>query len=139
MAANDFIYASMPSELDMPIKNTDVVAFAAGDVVKVDTANPVSGTQGVIGALRGTAAAVNSLGVCMEAIPIGQQGRIRPLGPVVPVTASAAIAAGVLLAPAASGQVAAQGAAGAQIGLSLTAAAAANDKLLMMMIGAKNA
>jgi hypothetical protein len=139
MAANDFVYASLPSEQDIPAKNTDVVALAAGDVVKLDTTNVVSGTQASIGVLQGTAAAVSLVGIAMEAIPVGKTGRIRPLGPVVQVVASAAIAAGVHVAAAASGRVATQSAGQTQLGLSLTAAGAGADKLLVMLTGAKNA
>lgn len=139
MAANDFIYASMPSELDIAAKNTDAVAIAAGDVVKLDTTNVVSGTQGHIGVLQGTVAAVNLVGIAMEAMAVGKIGRVRPLGPVVQAVASAAIAAGIHVAAAASGKVAAQTAGQTQLGLSLTAAASNNDKILLMLCGAKNA
>lgn len=139
MAANDFLYASLPSEQDIPCKNTDATAIAAGDVVKSDATNVVSGTQPIIGVLQGTAAAVNLVGVAMEAIAIGKVGRVRPLGPVVQVVASAAITAGVHVAAAAAGKVAAQTAGQTQIGLSLTAAGANLDKVLVMLTGAKNA
>lgn len=139
MAANDFLYSSLPSEQDIACKNTDVVAIAAGDVVKSDATNVVSGTQPVIGVLQGTVAAVNLVGVALEAIAVGKTGRVRPLGPVVQVVASAAITAGVHVAAAASGKVAAQTAGQTQLGLSLTAAAANLDKVLVMLTGAKNA
>lgn len=139
MAANDFQYGSVPLPGDIACKNTDVVAIKSGDQVKLDTVNVLSGTQGAFGVLQGTGAATPMIGVAMEAIPVGRTGRIRPLGAIVPVVASAAIAAGVEVTGAANGQVAAAGAAARQLGISLTAAAAINDTLLILLCGAKNA
>jgi hypothetical protein len=139
MAANDFFYASLPSEQDIACKNTDVTAIAAGDVVKSDATNVVSGTQPTVGVLQGTVAAVNLVGVAMEAIAVGKTGRVRPLGPVVQCVASAAITAGTHVAAAASGKVATQTAGQTQLGLALTAAGANADKVLVMLFGAKNA
>ena len=138
MAATDFLYASNRIEQELAVKNTDSTDFAFGDVVKLDTSNVVSGTQAVVGALQGTAAA-QPLGVCLEAIPQGKVGRIAPLGPIVRTTASGAISAGAILAAAASGKVAAQTSGQAQLGMAITAAASNNDPLLAMLFGAKNA
>lgn len=137
MAANDFVYASVPLASDLAVKNTDVVDIKAGNLVKIDAANPVSGTQPIPGVLVGTAGAYCPA-VAIENIPVGKNGRVRPLG-VAPVVASGVIAAGAVISPAANGQVAAQAAAGIQIGIALTAAAALNDTILALIQPAKNA
>lgn len=138
MAANDFVYASTPLASDLTVKNTEASAdIAAGNVVKLDTTNVVSGSQRHIGALLGTAAAY-PLGVAMENIPNGKTGRVRPIG-VAQVVASGAITAGAVVAAGASAKVAAQSAGQAQLGVALTATAADGDKLLVAISIAKNA
>lgn len=139
MAANDFQYAQTPSPFDVPVKNTDSTDFAAGNVIKLDTTNVVSGTQPVIGGLQGTAAGVTNFGVAMEAIPQGKTGRVRALGPVVQCIASGSISAGAIVAASTAGKVAAQSAGQAQLGLALTATASDGDACLVMLFGAKNA
>lgn len=140
MAANDFLYASLPSEQDIPCKNTEAsTALAAGDVVKLDTGHLISGTQGHIGVLQGTAAAVGVIGVAMEAIPAGKIGRVRPLGPVVQCVTSAAVTCGTHVAASTVGKVATQTAGQTQVGLALTTTTADLDRVLVMLTGAKNA
>ena len=107
MAANDFLYAQTASPFDLACKNTDSTDLAAGNVVKLDTTNVVSGTQPTIGALQGTAASIAAFGVCIDAIPQGKTGRVRALGPVVQCVASGAITAGVAVAASTAGKVAA--------------------------------
>lgn len=139
MAANDFIQATIPMPGDIACKNTEASTdLAAGDVVKLDTSNVVSGTQGTFGVLQGTAAA-QPIGVAIEAITHGKIGRVRPLGAVVWCVASASTAAGLILAASSSGKVAAQTSGQTQLGLSLTAAAADGDRILVMLFGGKNA
>lgn len=138
MAANDFVYASVPLPGDLGCKNTDIIQINAGDVVKLDAANPISAAQPISGVLQGTGAATPIYGVAMENIPVGKTGRIRPHG-IAQCVASAAIAVGVEVTSAAAGQVATAGAAARQLGIALTAAAAINDKILVDIRVAKNA
>lgn len=139
MAANDFIYATTPLASDLVVKNTEASAdIAAGNVVKLDATNVVSGTQGHIGALLGTVAATSCLGIAVENIPNGKTGRVRPLG-IAQAVASAAISAGAIVAAAASAKVATQTSAQAQLGYALTAAANDGDKILILVSLARNA
>lgn len=140
MAANDFLYASLPSEQDLPVKNTHAtIAIASGDVVILDVSHLISATQGHIGVVQGTSASVAVFGVAMEAIAVGKIGRARPLGPVVQCVASAAITTGTHVMASTVGKVATQTTAAAQIGLALTTTSADLDKVLVMLMGAKNA
>ena len=137
MAANDFIYASTPLPGDIAVKNTDSVDFAAGNIVKLDATNVVSGTQATYGALRATTDDY-PLGVVMETIAQGKTGRVRPHG-VAQVVASAAITAGAVVQASTVGKVVTAAAAKPQVGQALTAAGADGDKLLVAIAIAKNA
>jgi hypothetical protein len=139
MAANDFSYASIPLATDVAVKNTEASAdIPAGSVVKLDATKPISGTQGVPGVLLTTASTEYPLGVAMETIKNGKQGLVRPIG-VAQVVANAAVAVGAVVMPGASGKVATQTAAKPQVGIALTATAADNDKLLVLIQPAFNA
>lgn len=138
MAANDFVYASVPLPTDIGCKNTDVTQINSGDVVKLDAANPISAASPISGVLQGTGAATPIYGVAMENIPVGKSGRIRTAG-IAQVVASAAISVGAEVTSAASGQVATAGAAARQLGYALTAAGAGADKILVHIHIAKNA
>jgi hypothetical protein len=139
MAANDFIYASVPLASDLEFTNTETsTAIVAGNVVKIDATNVVSGTQPTFGGLQGTAAATGLLGIAMEAIPVGKTGRVRPFG-VAQAVASGAITAGAVVAAGSTGKVAAQTSGQAQLGYALTTVTTDGDKILILVSLARNA
>jgi hypothetical protein len=120
---------------DVVMKNTDTVDFAAGNVVKLDTTNVESATQAP-GALLSTDTVC--IGICVDAIPQGKNGRVRMIGAAVAV-ASGAIAAGALVDSASSGQVATHGSGTRQLGVALNKATGAGDFCLVMVVPAANA
>lgn len=122
---------------DIPFKNTDVSAMSAGQAVKVDPTNVMSGTQAVAGALI-AAAGDKAVGYVIEAIPVNGIGRVRVYG-VAPATASGAITAGVAVAPDASGKTKTCPAATAQSGYALTSAATNGDTILVLVDRGNNA
>jgi len=139
MAANDYKYATTPIGTDIPCKNTEAsTALAAGNVVKLDATNVLSGTQANIGVLQGAATTDYPVGVAMEAAAAGKQLRVRCEG-IAQVVAGAAITAGALVMPTTAGKVITQTAAKPQLGQALTAAAADGDRILVLLSRALNA
>lgn len=137
MAANDFLYARIPQPSDLSCKNASGSDIAAGNVVTLDPANPVSATQSEPGIKQGTTDDF-AFGIAIEAIANGKSGRVAR-GSIAQAVASAAITAGAVVQADASGKVKTQGAGKAQVGQALTAAAADGDKILVALAVAKNA
>lgn len=137
MSANDFDWASTPLPTDLPGRNYGLNDIPAFSVVKLDTGNVLSGTNELVGlALAGTGD--YPLGVTVEDIPAGKQGRYRTQG-IIPVTADKAINAGDVVRAGFSGDVTSRSAGNNQIGQALTAAAALGDTILLALsIGANN-
>lgn len=132
MAQNDFVWASVPLPTDMPVKNygqTDIPAFS---VVKLDTANLASGPNESIGvAICGTAD--RPLGVTVDDMPAGKQGRLRTVG-WIPVLADGALNAQTLCRAGFNGMVTSELAGtSASIGQALQTAAAFGDTILIQI------
>jgi len=138
MAAT-FIYARVPLQSDLAVKNTDVTAITQGQAVKIDASNLLSATQGHPGVVICTTDDVVD-GVALEAIPVGGFGRIACAG-VVRCTASAAITGGAQVQASTTGKVKTLVAAKPQVGKALEAAAADGDYVHVLLngLGAKNA
>jgi hypothetical protein len=141
MAANDFVLGYLPNLTGLlPVKNTDGANdLNPGDVCKLDASNPMGPTNQFICVVRANAATDDCVFVVRDSIPKTKQGIVFAPGPVVRVVASAAITAGVPIAAAASGQVAAQSAGQRQLGYAITPATNANDQILALLAYAKNA
>jgi predicted RecA/RadA family phage recombinase len=139
MSANDFQYARVPKPSDQAVINTSASIITAKSVVKLDTANPMSGTQTNIGVtLAGSAD--YPLGVAVEDIPVGKAGRMSPGGSGwEPVVAASAITIGTVVAAAAAGQVRTQTSGQPQLGFALGTAAAQGDVIMVKVDIAKNA
>lgn len=136
MSANDFDWASTPLPSDLPGRNYGSGDIPEFSVVKLDTGNVLSGTNESVGiALAGTGDL--PLGVTIEDIPAGKQGRYRNQG-IVPVTADTAISAGAVVRAGFSGDVTTRSTGNNQLGQALTASAALGDKLLVQLAIAAN-
>ena len=141
MAATDYQVSRFPLGIaEMPVKNTSGTAFALGSqgqgpLVKLDTANLMSGTQAAVGVVLTAAVTDIPLGVVIEDIPAGGYGRVQLLGCAWCI-AQAAITAGVLVGPGGttSGDVIAYTAGDPYIGQALTAAATAGDPILVHLM-----
>lgn len=120
------------------VNTSTTVNIASGDVVKIDTSNPMSATQSGIGVIQTTASGDTAYGVAIEAIPIGAQGRVQRAF-LAPVVASAAIAVGAFVDATAAGQVVTHVATHAHVGQAVTAAGAAGDPLMIEVSIAPNA
>lgn len=137
MAVTDFQWASIPCPYDLAVKNTEAsTTIAAGNVVKLDTSNLLSGTQGNFGVLQGTADAI-PFGVAMESIAAGKSGRARPMGPVVQATASGAITAGTSVQADSAGKVKTAVTDKAALGVALTTTTTDGDPILVMLQAAE--
>ena len=141
MAANDFVLAYNPNLTGVQgVKNTDGTNdLVAGDLCKLDTANPLSATNPFLCVVRANATTDAPIFVCLDNIPKTKQGRVAIPGPIIKVVAGAAITAGVEVMATTSGQVIAQTAGLRQVGYALTPAAALGDQILMLQASAKNA
>jgi len=142
MAATDFIYSRFNGAggFDRSVKNTTGSAMVPGQTVKLDTANPVSGTQGAPGVVLTAAVADFPYGVVVENIPAGGYGRVQLEGEAICI-AQAAIAVGAIVGAGAgvAGDVIAYTAANPSLGQAMTAAANAADPVLVRMSISKNA
>lgn len=140
MALSDFKYARQPAwgAGDLPVTNTDTGAIAAGDIVTLDTSHLMSTTSPTVG-VKQAAADAQPLGVAIDAIPAGAQGRIATLG-VIKVVASGAITAGAIVQADNSGKVKTTAGAKPQVGVALWTTTTDGDPLLVwLQLGAKNA
>lgn len=133
MSATDFAYPRQPfAGSERAVKNTSGAAMVPGNLVKLDTANPMSATQGAPGAVLTNAIADYPYGVVIENIPVGGFGRVQRGGECMALAAGA-IAVGQLV----GGTVAAPGAAtpytagNPSLGQALTPAANLNDPFVV--------
>jgi Uncharacterized conserved protein (DUF2190) len=140
MAATDFVWGRTPIQgADVPYLNTSGAAIAAGTALKLDTGNPISATQPQIGMIPTTAITDFVDGFAVENVPIGGQGRVQIEGIAVGI-ASAAIAIGAVVgASATAGKVVAYTATDPSIGKAWSAAANANDPVLIRIAPSRNA
>lgn len=141
MAANDVVLARIPIQNgEIAIKNTDVSAMVPGNSVTLDTANLLSSTQPALGAKLSVGNDI-VLGVVLENIAVGGYGRVAcTFAVIVPAIANAAIAAGASVGGDAAGKIKTAAAANPSFGQALTAAAGANDQVLVGIGGpSKNA
>lgn len=141
MAANDFVNGRMPLSAggDLPYKNTSGSAITAGQLLKLDTGNLMSGTQGIWGLTPTTAVADFPFGVAVDNVPVGGTGRVQVVG-VVLCIAAGAISAGAIVGPSTTaGNVTTYTAANPQFGQALSAAANAGDQIFVLIEKAKNA
>lgn len=142
MAANDFVLAYQPNLTGlMSVKNTDGANdLVAGDMCKLDTANPISATNAFICVVRAGATGDKCVFPVLDNIPKTKTGRVACApGSVVRVVAGAAITLGDPLMCTTVGQVIAQTAALPQVGYALSSAAGISDQILMLFAPAKNA
>lgn len=138
MAATDFTWAGIPvTGGDITVKNTDSSDFAAGDAIKIDGTNVISGSQPIFGALQGTANAVG-IGFALETIKQNQYGRVRTNGVAVG-RASGAITAGTFVGCDSGGQVKTQQAANPCIGIALATTTANHDPIPILITQGNNA
>lgn len=138
MSANDFDYAQgYVQGGDVPATNKTGSDIAANVVVKLDTANPESGTM-PCACITTAGSGDYPEGITIEAIANNKTGRVRRLGEAL-VTADSAIAAGDVIQAGTAGQVRTKGAGVAQLGQAKTAAAASGDKIRCLIDIAKNA
>lgn len=143
MAATDFLYARLPLNVaEWLVKNTSGAAMVTGQLVKVDTANPMSATQPVVGVVLTSAATDMPFGFIIENIPAGGIGRCQVAdGSGVSGIAAGAIAVGAIVGASAAtpGDVTTATAADPSIGQALTAAVNAGDPVLIQINKSKNA
>ena len=96
----DFAWPRFPigGMADMPFKNTSASAMTPGQIVKLDTANPMSTTQFIAGMALSAAVSDIPDGVVVQDTPINGTGTIQILGlTTVYVDAAGATTAGSLL------------------------------------------
>jgi hypothetical protein len=148
MSTTDFSWARVSGHgaLEKSALNTDASNnFTPGQMVKLDTANVISGTPYLTGpgVVLGTAAVFPYGVVLTNANSVAGVSPYNPVrvqfGGEVQVNASAAISAGNILATAASGKVATQTSAQPQVGQAMTAAASSTDLLQAALHFANNA
>lgn len=141
MSATDFVYPRQPFHgSERAVKNTDTVPLTIGMLVKLDTGNPMSGTQPVPGAVRTSAVADYPYGFVIENIPVGGYGRVQRGGETQAIAAGA-VAVGAIVGPSAAtaGDVTTYTAASPSAGQALTAAANAGDPIAVAIDISKNA
>lgn len=141
MAASDFNYPTYPiSGADIPYKNTSGAAITAGQLLKLDTGNLLSGSQQQVGCVLTSAVADFPLGFAVDNTPANGQGRVRLEGVTVGIAAGAISAGAIVGASAATaGDVTTYTAANPAIGQALTAAASLADPILVRIAPCKNA
>lgn len=141
MAANDFVLAYQPNLTGcVAVKNTDGTNdLNAGDLVKLDTANPLSATNPFICVVRANATTDTPAFAMLDNCPRTKTARMAVPGPIIRVVAGAAITMAVPVMATTSGQVIAQTAGLAQCGYAFTPAAALGDQILMLVTIGKNA
>ena len=150
MALNAQI-ANTPSQTDFPCVNMQAADIPANAVITVDAANAVSGvnysTTPYIAVKYVAALGATAIGVTNEilkAVASGQNetyaGSVRLVGPTAWCTATGTITAGgtVMADTATPGNVIAQTAAKAQLGIALTTAAT-GEPVFVLLCGANNA
>lgn len=140
MAATDFIWARnpLPAGQDVSVFNAGGSAIGKQLLVKLDTGNLMSASQGAPAVVVTAANTDFPYGVTAENIPASGYGRVQ-IGGICVVQASGAISAGALVMPAASGQVATQTAGKPQVGQALNTTANAADPCVVAMHIANNA
>jgi hypothetical protein len=100
----DFIWPRIPAQgsLDLPFKNTTGTQMTPGQVVKLDTANPMSPTLMTAGMVLSSLVTDVPDGVVVSDTPAGQQGSIQVGGfATVYQDSGGNIAAGALVGPSA--------------------------------------
>lgn len=133
-AATDFQDARYPLGVqEFPIKNTDVVAMVPGQVVKLDTAHLMSTTQGQVGVILCTGVTDTPLGVIIEDIPVGGQGRMQVVGAAWCIASGAITAGAVVGASSTAGDVIAYTTTDPYLGVALSTATNAADPVLVMI------
>lgn len=142
MAATDFYTANIDLSFPkFPVKNTGGTAITVGQLVKLDTANPLGATQGSVGVIPTVLVADVPFGFAAENIPAGQYGGVYGVdGQAIWGIALGAIAIGAKVGPSTTaGQVTTYTAANPSIGQALTAAVNAADPILVYIAKSLNA
>ena len=140
MAATDFVWTRIPVPGEEPsVKNTSGTAMTAGQCVKLDTANPLSGTQPVPGVVLTSAVTDVPFGILIDNIPAGGYGRCARSGQIQAIAAGA-IAAGAQVGPSAatSGDVTTYTAGDPSLGQALNVTANAGDPVVIALALSKN-
>lgn len=139
MAATDFTLArnTYQSGNDDAAYNATGSDIPAGTTVKIDTANPMSGSQGAPGVVTATLNAV-PYGITVETLKSKAYGRVQRGGRA-NTFASGAVTVGDVVQCDASGQVKTQSAGEPQLGIALTNTANAADPIQVAIAIAKNA
>lgn len=140
MAATDFVWGRIPIQgADVPFINKSGSAIVAGQALKLDTGNPISGTQSQVAMVPTSAVADFADGFAVDNVAIGGQGRVQIEGVAVAIAAGA-IAVGAIVGPSTTaGDVTTYTAANPSIGKAWSAAAAVNDPVLIRIAPSKNA
>jgi Uncharacterized conserved protein (DUF2190) len=144
MAVTNVQISQTPSQTDQPYRNYGGTDIPANVAVSVDATNQIGpvGNEGV-GIIPVAASGNVVIGVTMEKIKAGEQGRVRALGPTAWMQADGAITAGTYVDASAAtnkvGWVKAHAAGKATIGIALNGAAADGDLVLVMLVGGFNA
>lgn len=139
MSSTDFVWGGYPVVGgDIPVRNTGSTALSAGACVIPDTSNVLSATLGAIGVVNAGLTA-DGVGFVLEAIPAGQNGRMRVYGVAVGIAAAAGITTGSRVMCAASGQLQTCGAASPQVGYALSAGDTAGAPMLVLIDRGHNA
>jgi len=141
-AASDLVWGSgFPiTGGDVPVKNTSGSALTAGQLVKLDTSNPISASQPFMGIVLTSAVADFPFGFLVENIPIAGTGRCRIEGIAVGIAVGAITVGTIVGASAAtSGDVVAYTATDPSVGQICNTTTAAADPALVRMAVSRNA
>ncbi len=134
----------IPSTTDQPYRNYSGTDIPSNVAVSVDATNQIGpiGNEGV-GIIPVAASGNVVIGVTMETIKAGSEGRVRALGPTAWMKADGAITAGAYVDASAAatkvGWAKAHAAGKATIGIALNSADADGDFVLVMLVGGFNA
>jgi hypothetical protein len=124
---------------DISVKNTSGSALAPGQVVKLDTSNPMSATQPQPGVVLTSAVADYPYGVVVENIPVNGQGRVQIEGQVQCIAAGAVSVGAIVGASTTAGDVTTYTAANPSLGQAVTVAVNAADPIFIRISVSKNA
>lgn len=135
--ANNFQRARTPHPQDRSVINTSGSDIGPWLCVKLDTSNPVSGTQSQPGVVL-TGSGDYPYGVTVETIPAGKSGRVASPSSQEPVTAESSFSVGAILMCGFQGRVKTQTSAEDQVGQAVEAASVIDDVVLAALAFAKN-
>lgn len=126
--------ATTPAYTDFPFHNYGVTAIAAETPVSVDATNVLGGVNAGVGVIPVAALGNPVIGIAMESIPAGGNGRVRCFGPICSGVADGTITAGggIDASVTASRSVKAHTDGKSQVGLALSTALDGEPVLFML-------